>query len=47
MNLEYSINNRFAFNLGPSVRYFLNNSGRFSIDNPYTIGVYSGLFYKF
>ncbi|MFN2380038.1 MAG: outer membrane beta-barrel protein [Bacteroidales bacterium] len=47
MNLEYSFTDKIMVNMGPSVRYYLNSNGRLSADNPYTFGVWSGLFYKF
>lgn len=47
MSLEYSLNKRISFNFEPSFRYFLNSNGRISIDNPYTFGFFSGLYYNF
>lgn len=47
MNLEYSVTDKFSVNMGPSLRYFLNSNGRLSADNPYTFGIWSGIFYKF
>jgi hypothetical protein len=47
MSLEYSLSNRFSFNIEPTFRYYLNNDGRLSVENSYTFGVYSGLFFKF
>ena len=47
MNLEYSFTDKFTVNMGPSVRYYLNSNGRLSADNPYTFGIWSGIFYKF
>ena len=47
MSLEYSINKNISFNLEPSFRYFLNSDGRISIQNPYTFGIFSGLYYSF
>lgn len=47
INLDYSLTDKFSVNMGPSVRYFLNSDGRLSADNPYTFGIWSGLFYKF
>jgi len=47
MSFEYSFANKFSLSLGPSFRYYLNSGGHFSTGNPYTMGLYSGLFYKF
>ena len=47
MSFEYSFADRFSLSLGPSFRYYLNSGGRLSTSNPYTMGLYSGFFYKF
>lgn len=47
MNIEYALTNKFMLNVGPSMRYYLNSGGSFSGDNPYTFGLFSGLFFKF
>lgn len=47
MSLEYSLSSRFSFNIEPSLRYYLNNKGLLSVENSYTFGIYSGLFFKF
>ena len=47
VNLDYSLTDKFSVNMGPSIRYFLNSNGRLTADNPYTFGIWSGVFYKF
>lgn len=47
MSMEYSLNEKFSFNLEPTFRYFLNSEGRISSNNPFTFGLFSGFYYKF
>ena len=47
MSMEYNLNEKISLNIEPTFRYYLNAGGRISSNNPYTFGVYSGLFYKF
>lgn len=47
LSLEYSLNDKISFNFEPTFRYFLNSDGRISINNPYTFGLFSGLYYNF
>lgn len=47
MSMEYSISNRFSFNVEPTFRYFMNSDGRLTSNNPFTFGLFSGFFYKF
>jgi hypothetical protein len=48
MSMEYNLNKNLSFNFEPRLRYYLNSDGNLSLfDNPYTIGVFSGLFYNF
>ena len=47
MSMEYSINNRFSFNVEPTFRYFMSSDGRLTLNNPFTFGLFSGFYYKF
>ena len=49
MGMEYNISRSFSFNVEPTFRYYLNpiNSGGTSVFHPYSIGVLSGLSYRF
>ena len=47
MSLEYALSQRLSFNFEPTFRYFLNSEGRISLDNPYTFGLFSGLYFNF
>lgn len=47
MSMEYSLSDKFSFNIEPSFRYFLNSNGSLISNNPFTFGFFSGLYYKF
>ena len=48
MSLNYSLSDNFSLNLEPSIRYFLNSDGTLSAtNNPFTFGIFSGVYYKF
>lgn len=47
MSMEYNLSDKFSLNVEPHFRYFLTTEGGFLSDNPYTFGVFSGLYYRF
>lgn len=48
MSMNYSLSDNFSLNLEPSIRYFLNSDGTLSAsNNPFTFGIFSGVYYKF
>jgi hypothetical protein len=49
MGMEYRLSQNFSFSLEPTFRYYLNtfNSGRESGIHPYSLGIFSGVAYKF
>ena len=48
LGLDYKISKKFKFNVEPMFKYQLNPYSDSSVDfQPYYIGVYSGLSYKF
>jgi opacity protein-like surface antigen len=49
MGMEYKLAESLSLNLEPTFRYFINpfNSGQTSGYHPYSIGIFSGLSYKF
>ena len=49
MGMEYNISNKFSLNLEPTFRYYLNpfNEGFGVKQHPYSIGLFSGISYKF
>jgi hypothetical protein len=49
MGMEYSLAKNFSLNLEPTFRYYLNpiNSGGTSVFHPYSLGIFSGLSYRF
>ncbi len=47
MSMEYALNDKFSFNIEPSLRYYLNSDGSLMSNNPFTFGFFSGLYFKF
>lgn len=47
LSLQYSLNENFLLNFEPSFRYHLNQDGMLKPDNPFSFGVFSGIYYKF
>jgi len=49
MGMEYNLSENLSLNLEPTFRYYLNpfNSGKTSGFHPYSLGIFSGLSYKF
>ena len=49
MGMEYKFSKKFSFNIEPTFRYFINssNSERIAGLHTYSLGVFSGLAYKF
>jgi opacity protein-like surface antigen len=48
MGMEYNLTDNLSLNLEPTFRYYLNpfNSGKTG-SHPYSLGVFSGISYKF
>lgn len=47
LSMEYDLNEKLTFNLEPQLRYFLNSGGDLGSGNPYTLGVFSGMHFRF
>ena len=49
MGMEYNLSEKFSLNLEPTFRYYLNPFGEMGgmKGRPYSIGIFSGLSYKF
>ena len=49
MGMEYNLSKTFSLNVEPTLRYYLNpvNSGGTSVFHPYSLGIFSGLSYRF
>ncbi|MBK9390580.1 MAG: outer membrane beta-barrel protein, partial [Bacteroidetes bacterium] len=49
MGMEYNLSDNLSLNLEPTFRYYINpfNSGKTTGFHPYSIGIFSGLSYKF